>query len=331
MRILFAGTPAIAVASLNVLAEMELAGKGIALAGILTNPDKRRGRTHEAEPSDISAAAYALDVKRQEMGMAPLPQLKPEKLDDQARIKVTALEPDLLISFAYGRIFGPRFLALFPMGGINIHPSMLPKYRGASPIPAVILAREKETGLCIQKLAPEMDSGDILAEKRFTLCGRETTASLSADVSQRAAILLGELLADFKASSQKGRPQTGEVSYCREIKKEAGLIDWHKSAAEIDAQIRAYTPWPLSFTFRGDDKLFILEAQVIEQHDETATSQSITKHGTVIGAGSKGIHIQTGNGILAVSRLQWQAKKALEWKAFCNGARDFIGSMLSSC
>ena len=330
MRLLFAGTPAIAVAALNALAEMELAGKGIALAGILTNPDKRRGRAHEAEPTDVSAAASALNARRQEKGLTPLPQLKPEKLDALARDEVAALTPDILVSFAYGRIFGPRFLALFPMGGINIHPSLLPKYRGASPIPAVILAREKETGICIQKLAPEMDSGDILIEERFPLNGRETTSSLSADVSQRAAALLVDLLTDFEKKAQKGHAQTGEVSYCREIKKEAGLINWQKSAMEIDAQIRAYTPWPLSYTFRGEDTLFILEAQVIEQHDETATSQSITKPGTVIVAGSKGIHIQTGNGILAVSRLQWQAKKALDWKAFCNGARDFAGSTLIS-
>ena len=329
-RILFAGTPAIAVPALNAIAEMERAGKGIALAGILTNPDSRRGRTHKAEPTDVSAAASALDTVREEKGLAPLAQLKPEKLDEYARNEVAALAPDLLVSFAYGRIFGPRFLALFPMGGINIHPSLLPRYRGASPIPAVILAGEKETGINIQKLALEMDSGDILAEERFPLTGRETTASLSCDVSKRAAVLLARLLASFDTMAQKARPQEGEISYCREIKKEDGFIDWHNSAAEIDARIRAYTPWPLSFTSCGSEKLFILEAQVLERCDDAEGNlrRSVTP-GAVLSAGAKGILIQTGNGILAVTKLQWQAKKALDWKSFCNGARDFIGATLA--
>ena len=344
MRILFAASPAIAVPCLNALAEMELAGKGIVLAGVLTNPDSSRGRTRGAlEPTEISAAASALDEARKEKGLASIVQLKPEKLDETARKEVAALAPDLLVSFAYGRIFGPRFLALFPKSGINIHPSLLPKYRGASPIPAAILGMEKETGINIQKLALEMDSGNILAEERFPLSGRETTTSLSADVSKKAALLLCSLLENYDAAAQKGRPQEGEIVYCRELKKEDGLINWSKSAAQIDAQIRAYTPWPLSFSYSGADKLFILEAQALNQHDEAAmpsatpSAKSLVTPagvssgtpGTVLGTGSKGILIQTGDGILAVSRLQWQAKKALDWKAFCNGARGFIGSNLS--
>jgi len=326
-RILFAGSSAIAVPALNALAEMELAGKGVVFAGILTNPDKSRGRKRgDTEPTDVSAAAAALDVIRKEKGLAPITQLKPEKLDEQARMEVAALTPSLLVSFAYGRIFGPRFLALFPMGGINIHPSLLPKYRGASPIPAVILGMEKETGICIQKLALEMDSGDILAEERFPLSGRETTVSLSCDVSGKAALLLVDLLENLDLMTQKRRPQEGEIVYCHEIKKEDGLINWSKSAAQIDAQIRAFTPWPLSFTFRGIDKLFILEAEALEQHDEAATPEALP--GTVLGTGAKGILIQTGNGILAVSRLQWQAKNALHWQAFNNGVRNFIGTTL---
>jgi len=329
LRIIFAGSPAIAVPSLNTLAEMELAGKEVALVGILTNPDTTRGRNRgDAEPTDISAAASALDAIRKEKGLTPITQIKPEKLDALVRQEVAALAPDILVSFAYGRIFGPRFLALFPKGGINIHPSLLPKYRGASPIPAAILSIEKETGICIQKLALEMDSGDILAEERFPLSGRETTSSLSNDVSERAADLLRHLLENFDPVTQRGRPQEGEVVYCRELKKEDGLIDWSKSAVQIEAQIRAYTPWPLSFTFRGTDKLFILDALPLDRYNEAVIPPAIP--GTVLGAGSNGILIQTGDGILAVSRLQWQAKKALTWQAFFNGARGFIGTTLSN-
>jgi len=331
VRVLFAASPAIAVPSLKALAQMELEGQGITLAGILTNPDTSRGRSRSTlEPTEISAASTALDDARKGRGLSPIIQLKCEKLDETARAEVAALTPDLLVSFAYGRIFGPRFLALFPKGGINIHPSLLPKYRGASPIPAAIFAMEQETGICIQKLALEMDSGDILAEERFPLSARETTASLSVDVSEKAALLLCNLLKDFDAAFQKAKLQEGEAIYCRELKKEDGLIDWNKSAAEIDAQIRAYTPWPLSFTYSGDSKLFILEAQAVEQHDASVTLGATPSDtaGKVLGINDKGLMIQTGNGILAVSRLQLQGKKALDWKAFSNGARGFIGSRL---
>jgi len=333
MRILFAGSPAIAAPSLCALSELELEGNGIVLAGVLTNQDSRKGRRGQDEPSDISAAASELDVQRRERGFSPIPQLKPEKLGAQARKEVAALSPDLLVSFACGHFFGPRFLALFPLGGINVHPSLLPKYRGASPIPAVILCREKETGICIQKLAPEMDAGDILSADSFELSGQETASSLCETVARRAALLLRELFLNFDSAFASARPQEGEAVYCREIKKEAGLIDWNKSSDEIDAQIRAYTPWPLSFTRLGEDLLFILEGQPLGTQAAAAaelpSAASRPPPGTVLGTSRNfGILIQTGNGILAVSRLQWQAKKALGWKDFCNGARNFIGVRL---
>ena len=325
MKVLFAGSPAIAVPALKALSEMELEGEPVVLAGLLTNPDRARRHGHD-EPTDVSVAAALLDNARKERGLAPIPQLKPEKLDARAREDVAALAPDILVSFAYGRIFGPRFLALFPHGGINIHPSLLPKYRGAAPIPAAILAGEKETGICIQTLALEMDAGDILASEHLTLSGRETTASLSKTVSEKAATVLRKLLLNFGPAFAAARPQEGQPIYCHQMKKEEGIIDWKKSAVEIDAHIRAYTPWPLSFTNLGNDTLFILEACPLEQ-GAAHTSPA----GTVLGTDKeKGILIQTGSGILAASRLQWQAKKALDWKAFHNGARAFIGSCLGT-
>ena len=330
MRILFIGCPAIAVPSLRAISDMEMDGAGIVLAGVLTNPDSRRGRHGKLEPTDISAAASELDAMRKAKGLPSIVLLKPERLDSRAREEVVALAPDLLVSFAYGRIFGPRFLSLFPLGGINIHPSLLPKYRGATPIPAVILAQEKETGICIQLLAGELDCGDILMEERFQLSGHETTLSLSETVSMKAAALLKQLLLDFDVKSTGARPQQGEATSCHELKKETGIINWNKSAVQIDAQIRAYTPWPLSFTFRGEERLFILEAEPLESLAAPVSIGAPELPGTVLGTDRNGILIQTGEGILIVKRLQWQAKKALEWKAFCNGERSFIGTMLES-
>jgi methionyl-tRNA formyltransferase len=258
-------------------------------------------------------------------------QLKPEKLGRDAREAAAALAPDLLVSFAYGRLFGPRFLSLFPLGGINIHPSLLPKYRGASPIPAVILAGEKETGITIQYMAPEMDSGDILVQERFPLTGRETAASLSALAAEKSALLLPPLIRALAGGTVRAFPQKGEASYCSLISKDDGLIDWTLGARDIDARIRAYTPWPLAFTRHGDTALYILEAGVLEAGTPEAGTPEAGegRPGTVLSADkARGILIQTGAGLLAVSRLQYQTKKALFWKDFLNGAPGFIGARL---
>ena len=319
MRILFAGSPEIAVPSLEKLVQ---GVECFTLAGLLTNSDSPKGRSGKPEPTDCAAALERL--------AADIPVLKPEKLNGAAREQVTALKPDLLVSFAYGKIFGPKFLALFPQGGINIHPSLLPKYRGPTPIPAAIINRDTETGLTIQRLALEMDCGDILIQETVPLNGRETTATLSETMAKKAAELLPAAL---RVLTDKAIPQDHSVAtYCSLIEKNDGLIDWNKSAAEIDARIRAFTPWPLSWTTHGELELFILEAEpggTVEPNSSFLIPHSQHSPGRVLGKDNeKGILIQTGNGILAVSRLQYRTKKALDWKAFLNGARNFTGAKL---
>jgi len=314
LRILFAGSPGIAVPSLE--AAIAPGGGGFEFAGLLTNPDSPRGRSGRPEPTECAAALRRLSPS------API--LAPEKLDEAARGAVEALRPDLLVSFAYGKIFGPKFLALFPLGGINIHPSLLPKYRGPTPIPAAIINRERETGITVQKLAEEMDSGDILAQEAVPLDGRETTASLGETMAHRAAELLPAVLAGIAAGTLRATPQDhGAATYCSLIAKEDGVIEWRRSAAEIEARIRAFTPWPLSWAMHRETELFILRAEALENTCNSGAP------GQVLGKDrDKGILVQTGNGILAASELQYRARKALDWKAFLNGTRDFIGTRL---
>ncbi|MDR3140050.1 MAG: methionyl-tRNA formyltransferase [Treponema sp.] len=328
MRILFAGSPAIAVPALETLAELELADSGFYLAGVLSNPDSARGRRGRPEPTETAAAAARLGENLRREGRPPLAILKPERLDSAAREAVAALKPDLLISFAYGRIFGPRFLSLFPQGGINIHPSLLPKYRGAAPIPAAILNRDRETGVTIQRLAREMDAGDILLQESFPLSGRETAADLSETAARKGAALLPGVLRGLARGDLAGRPQNhGEASYCSLIAREDGRIDWSRSAAEIDAGIRAFTPWPLSFTCHGGQELFILEGTPGPRMSPVSEINPVP--GLVLGINkARGIQIQTGDGILEVTRLQYRTKKALDWRAFLNGVKNFAGSRL---
>jgi methionyl-tRNA formyltransferase len=326
MRIIYAGSPGIAVPALESLAGMALAGRGIELAGVLTNPDSPRGRHGKPEATDVALAAAALGPRFEEAGLMPPLVLKPEKLGGEARAAAGALKPDLLVSFAYGRIFGPKFLAAFPLGGINIHPSLLPAYRGPTPIPQAILNGDRETGISIQRLAREMDQGDIVAQESFPLTGRETAAGLGEEMARRAARLLPRVLEDIAAGLVRDRPQdNGKASYCGLLSKEDGRIGWGLSARRIEAQIRAYTPWPLSWTMDGDQCLYILKG-ALGPENPGGPAES----GTVLGVDmGRGILVQTGEGTLAVSMLQYRAKKALQWRAFLNGARGFIGRRLA--
>jgi methionyl-tRNA formyltransferase len=319
---IFAGSPLIAVPSLEALARLCLEDPAFRLVGLLTNPDTRRRRGSEVVPTDVAAAADRIGITAV--------QFKPEKLDAAVREAVDALAPDLLVSFAYGHIFGPRFLSRFPLGGINVHPSLLPRHRGATPIPAAILGRDRETGVSIQRLAPEMDAGDILAQERIPLAGRETTLSLGAIAAEKGAELLVQVIRDIESGRAVGMPQNdAEATYCSFIGKDDGLIDWSEGAAELDAKIRAYTPWPLCRTVHRGQGLYILEASPYKEGAADSSGETPAP-GTVLGTdGEAGILVRTGDGILAVSRLQYAAKKALPWRDFLNGARDFVGSRLA--
>ncbi len=334
MRALFAGSPAIAVPALEALFELAGGGwPGFELAGVLTNPDSAKGRGGGLTPTEIGAAVQRLSsgAVAAAAGNAPVPLLRPAKLDAAAREEIAALRPDLLVSFAYGRIFGPKFLSLFPLGGINVHPSLLPKYRGPTPIPAAILGGERETGITVQRLALEMDSGDILLREIIPLNGRETTGSLSEIAAKKAAEMLPAALRGIASGTLTGTPQNhGEASYCQLITAEDGRVDWSKSAVEIDARVRAFNPWPLCWTESGDKRLFILKAEAVDAPDEQISQTSeAAGPGLVLGVDTRrGILVQTGEGLLAVSELQYSSKKALLWRDFLNGARNFTGSRL---
>jgi methionyl-tRNA formyltransferase len=319
MKVLFAGSSAIAITSLETLCRTE----GVELAGVLTNPDTPKGRHGTPFPTEIGEAAEKILQLFKEQGRMIFPILKPKRLDAAAREQVGAQNPKLLISFAYGHIFGPKFLSLFPLGGINIHPSLLPKYRGPTPIQAALLNRDIVTGITIQKLALGIDNGDILAQENLQLTGDETTGTLSAIIAEKAAFMLPVVI-DKIVEGRQGMPQDhSKASYCSLIKKDDGLIDWKLNALEIEAKIRAFSPWPLCRTVHNDRELFILKAGIYKGR------AGKKEPGLVLGIDKEhGILIQTGEGILCVRELQYQSKKALFFKDFLNGIRDFSGSIL---
>ena len=174
-----------------------------------------------------------------------MPVLQPERLGAAARGEVSALAPDLLVVVAYGRIFGPRFLSLFRDGGINVHPSLLPRHRGPSPLQAAILAGDAETGVTVQYLAPEMDSGDVILQERIVLPDDVAVSALHDDLGRRGARLVVEAVDHIAAGTVKRIPQDhSRATYCGKIGRDDGKLDWSESALTISRMVRAYTPWP---------------------------------------------------------------------------------------
>jgi methionyl-tRNA formyltransferase len=296
------------------------------IVGVLTNPESQKGRGLAAAATAVAAAADVISKGR-------LPILAFERLGAEAREAVAALRPDILVSFAYGRIFGPRFLALFPKGGLNIHPSLLPWYRGPAPIPYAILRRDAETGIVVQRIALELDSGDILGEQRFRLSGLETAEDLAETAAIVGADLVSQVLEEIAEGKESPRPQAGESSYCALLKKEDGFIDWSDSVLDIDAKVRAFYPWPGAFTWLRGLRLNVLEAFPYPHVTFAAGPGSLdfedAAPGTILGLDkARGLMVQTIDGLVALRRLQIQHKKALPYREFANGMRDLAGSVL---
>lgn len=325
LKILYAGSPDAAACTLNILLENQEKA-GFEVAGVLTNPPSSQGRHKELIPTPVQALAESKGI----------PVFTPEHLDGACREAIAPLGAEVLVCFAYGHIFGPKFLGLFSKGGMNLHPSLLPKYRGCTPVPAAILNRDKETAVTIQTLGLGMDEGNILAQKTVALNGKETAASLLEDSARAGAQLICDLLKTCAETGAlpEGKPQTGEPSYTGIITKADGKIDWNQSAGAIEAKLRAYTPEPGIWTCEENgNTLKIVKAVVLDP--QAAKSPVNVEQWASEPAGkvlafvkSDGIFIKTGDGILCVTELQRQGKKAMAYKDFMNGAGNFTGTVL---
>jgi methionyl-tRNA formyltransferase len=314
IKIVFAGSPDAARITLEGLFEAQSVC-GFEIAGVLSNPPSAKGRHKDLIPTPVAAFAAEKGI----------PVFTPEHLDGAAREAISPLGADLLVSFAYGHIFGPKFLALFPMGGINLHPSLLPKYRGCTPVPAAILNRDTETAVTVQSLSLKMDEGDILAQTHVDLNGTETTESLLNYSAEEGARLICDLIKETAADGKlpAGTPQSGEASYTGIISKEDAKIDWSEPASVIEAKIRAYYPEPGCWCMENGAPLRILEAKILEGQSGTEDAGKVLDFSK-----ADGILVQTGNGLLAIRKLQRQGKNVMDYKSFMNGARNFLGTVL---
>ena len=314
IKIVFAGSPDAARITLEGLFEAQSACC-FEIAGVLSNPPSAKGRHKELIPTPVAAFAAEKGI----------PVFTPEHLDGAAREAISPLGADLLVSFAYGHIFGPKFLALFPMGGINLHPSLLPKYRGCTPVPAAILNRDTETAVTVQSLSLKMDEGNILAQTHVDLYGTETKESLLNYSAEEGASLICDLIKETAAGGKlpAGTPQNGEPSYTGIITKDDARINWSQAAQVIEAKIRAYYPEPGCWCMENGAPLKILEAKKL---DGQTSNEPVGK--VLDFSKADGILVQTGEGLLAVRKLQRQGKNAMDYKSFMNGARNFLGTVL---
>jgi methionyl-tRNA formyltransferase len=298
----------------------ELVSKGrLEIITVITSPDKPVGRKQALSPSPVKE--WALDVH--------LSVLEPDKIRKPEWIeKIKQLRPELIILSAYGQIIPKGILDIPKYGALNIHPSLLPKYRGASPIQAAILNKDKEIGVTLMLMDEEMDHGDIISNFKFQISNKPTYEELSDKLADVGAELLIKTLPDWIDGKIKTKPQDhSKATFCKIVKKQDGKIDWNKSAQEIENIIRAYHQWPVAYTFFNDKQLKILEVYPVSR-GERLHGADTKKISEVFLTDDKKLAVQTGNGVLILKQIQLEGKKPMSARDFLNGHPEIIGSSL---
>ena len=306
--IVFMGTPDFAVPALSALVE-----KGFRVTAVVTNPDKPRGRSGKPAPSPEKEAALSFD----------LPVLQPEKVRDPEFIeKLRSLAPDLIVVAAFGQIIPRVILELPEYGCLNIHGSLLPKYRGAAPIQHAVIDGEKYSGVTLMKMGTGLDTGDMIAKARIPLDSDETGGSLFEKLSHLGAKLLVDTLPavfDGTAVYEK-QPEESPTPYASMITKEMGLLSFEKGAAELERLVRGLSPWPGAYTFLNGKTLKIWKSRAEEALPEAAVKEE-TSPGSVVLADDSGIYVTCKEGFLVLTEVQLEGKKRLDTAAFLRGCK----------
>jgi methionyl-tRNA formyltransferase len=308
-RLVFMGTPEFAVPVLEALVGQ------YQVVAVVTQPDRTAGRGRRAKSSAVKKTALA----------HKLPLLQPPSLrQPKVAAELRELAPDVIVVAAFGQILPPEVLAIPPHGCLNVHASLLPRYRGAAPIAAAILAGEEQTGVTLMLMDEEMDTGPILAQAECKIEPQDTTGSLSVKLAHLGADLLVETLPRWLEGRIAPQPQDDSLAtYCQTITKKDGLLDWSLPATDLWFRVRAYHPWPGTYTYWRGKLLKILRARPM------TIGPSGEEPGRVISL-DDGVAVVTGTGALLLEEMQLAGKKALAAREFVRGQRDFIGSVLES-
>jgi methionyl-tRNA formyltransferase len=301
--VIFMGTAELACASLQALAR----SPGFQILAVVTQPDRPKGRALKLQPSPVKQIALQLG----------LPVLQPARAREPGFLEqLRAFHPGFIVVAAYGQILPPAILDLPPLGCVNVHTSLLPKYRGAAPVQWAILNDESETGVTIMKMAPTLDTGDILNQRATLITPEDTAATLLERLAQMGAELLVETLAQSSAGLVTARPQDeAAATYARKITKEDGRLDWSLPARPLWNRVRAFTPWPGAFTFPpGESTLGMLKIRRAWPQETPSGAP-----GVVLQSGHDGIVVGCGAGSLRIDELQREGGRAMTAAEFLAG------------
>jgi methionyl-tRNA formyltransferase len=305
------GTPEFAVPALTALADTHF----VDVVGIVTQPDRPTGRGRQLAPSAVKRVAL-------ERG---LPLFQPQSLRaPEAMTQLRAWEPEVIIVAAFGQILRQDVLdlPLHSLGCLNIHASLLPRWRGAAPIPAAILAGDEVTGVTIMRMDARLDTGPILAQREEPIRSDDTRATLEKRLARLGAELLVGTLPAYLSGDLLPWPQSEEnVTHAEQLSKEDGWLDWSRPAVELDRRVRAFNPWPGAFTTLRGRRLKVLRAVPLPGWRGDAPP------GTVA-ALADGVAVATGEGALRLEEVQLAGKRSMDITAFLHGQRDCVGSCL---
>ncbi|MGH8457783.1 MAG: methionyl-tRNA formyltransferase [Nevskiales bacterium] len=305
MRIVFAGTPEFALAPLEALA-----ASLHTVVAVYTQPDRPAGRGRALTPGPVKSRALSLN----------LPVLQPRTLRDaHTQAGLAALKPDLMVVVAYGLILPPAVLDIPKHGCVNIHASLLPRWRGAAPIQRAILAGDQETGITLMQMDAGLDTGPLLLQLPCAIDSDDSAGRVHDRLAALGAEALLRMLPAIESATHRAQPQPeAGATYANKIDKRESLIDWRQPALAIARQIRAFNPWPVAASPLGGKTVRIWQARVL------STGPAAMSPGHIAAAGPEGVDVVTGAGLLRVQQLQWPGGRVLSAAEAANG-RALVG------
>jgi len=303
--LVFAGTPEFAVPVLDALVR-----GGHRMLAAYTQPDRPAGRGREPRPSAVKRRALALGIAVEQ----------PSTLRTlEARRRLAAFEPDAIIVVAYGLKFGPKVLALPRLGCINVHASLLPRWRGAAPIQRAILAGDQETGVSVMRMVEAMDAGPVFTRVTTAIGPEENSGELQERLAMLGAEALLHALPAIASHAIVPEPQEpGLITHAAKLEKREARVDWQRSATELVRATRAFVPWPVAETAWGEVVLRLHRCRALQE-------ATVAAPGTVLRAGREGIDVATGAGVLRVLRIQAPGGNVLDAAQFV-AARELVGA-----
>ncbi|MFT6834353.1 MAG: methionyl-tRNA formyltransferase [Francisellaceae bacterium] len=299
LNIAFAGTPEIAATTLEHLIQSQHN-----IIAVYTQPDRPAGRGKKPKPSEVKVIA--------EQNNLPVFQPLSFKKSPESVAELKNLKPDVMIVIAYGLLLPKAVLDIPKLGCINIHVSLLPKYRGAAPIQRAILNGDKETGITMMRMDEGLDTGDILTTETMSIGDNETSAELHDRIAQQSGPLLVSTLEGLLLNKITPTKQSDGGTYAHKIQKSEGSIDWKKTAQEIHNKIRGFQTWPSAFTNISGQTVKIIQS-------EPSTQTTNNPPGTIISIDKTGFKIQTSENIINITKLQFPGKKAMKISDILNG------------